>query len=94
MLLLQQKGLEALQNLDFRTLKPHEILEYVIEAAKQERILRGQPESIVKQNQADADGNKLEQHPQVVIEEILVTTRAEAQAILEQSEREGIPVLR
>jgi hypothetical protein len=93
MLLIQQAGMEALVNLDFRALKPTEILDYIIAAAKQERVLRGQPECIVKKNQADAEGNHLPAPAPTIIQEILVTTRAEAQAILAQSRAEGIPVL-
>jgi hypothetical protein len=93
MLLLQQKGLEALQAIDFRTLRPTEILAYIIEAAKQERVLRGQPESIMKQNQADADGNQLPAPAPTIIQEILVTTREEAQAVIAASRAEGIPLL-
>jgi hypothetical protein len=96
-LLGQQKGMEALALIDPSTLKPNEAKDYLIAFMVQERILRGQPETIVKNNQAGADGEKLPapvaQQPTIVIQEVVVRTREEVEAAVEDAKAQGIPLL-
>jgi len=48
-LALQQKALERLKRMDPEELSPGDVLRYFVEAAKLERISRGEPETIQEQ---------------------------------------------
>lgn len=52
---LQAKALERLRQIDPKELKPREVLNYLIEAAKLERLAMGQPDQIVEQRQGRAE---------------------------------------
>lgn len=48
-MMLQKKALDRLRAMDARELAPNDVLRYLIEAAKLERLARGEPETVEEQ---------------------------------------------
>lgn len=62
---LQTKALERLKVLDASALTPNDVLRFFVEAAKLERVARGQPETITQQEVTGKNGGPVEVKAQV-----------------------------
>lgn len=57
---LQTKALDRLRTLDAAALTPNDVLRFFVEAAKLERVARGQPETITQQEITGKNGGPVE----------------------------------
>jgi hypothetical protein len=84
---LQRKALERLQKMEAQELAASDVLRYLVEAAKLERLARGEPEEIQEQRHTDRDGQPLADRTYQVLQALVESVAAFPEARIRLAER-------
>jgi hypothetical protein len=84
---LQRKALERLQKMPADELAASDVLRYLVEAAKLERLARGEPEEVQEQRHTDHDGQPLTDRTYKVLQALVESVASFPEARIRLAER-------